>query len=45
EQVPGCGLGLTIVAHIAKLHHAQIDIHDSRFDTGTAFTITFGAGS
>jgi two-component system sensor histidine kinase QseC len=45
EQVPGCGLGLTIVAHIAKLHHAQIDIQDSRFDTGTAFTITFGAGS
>lgn len=38
---PGCGLGLTIVAHIAELHHARVDLEDSEFKTGSAFRITF----
>jgi two-component system sensor histidine kinase QseC len=45
EETPGCGLGLTIVAHIAELHHARVTIEDSRFDTGTAIRITFGDNS
>lgn len=44
DSVPGCGLGLTIVAHIAELHHAQIRIDDSCFDSGTAVHIMFGEG-
>lgn len=39
--VQGCGLGLTIVRHIAELHHAHIRIAPSRFDSGTAFIILF----
>ncbi len=39
--VQGCGLGLTIVSHIAELHHANISISASRFDSGTAFTVLF----
>lgn len=41
--VPGCGLGLTIVSHIASLHNASVEITDSRFETGTAFRIGFEA--
>lgn len=43
--VPGCGLGLTIVSHIADLHHARIVVADSRFDSGTAVRICFGGGA
>ncbi len=42
DSVPGCGLGLTIVAHIAELHHARILIEDSRFASGTAVRVIFG---
>jgi len=41
-NVPSCGLGLTIVAHIAELHQAQIFVENSRFATGTAIRISFG---
>lgn len=37
----GCGLGLTIVRHIADLHHARASIAPSSFDTGAAFIILF----
>ena len=37
----GCGLGLTIVRHIAELHGASIEITPSGFDTGCAFVIKF----
>lgn len=40
-KVPGCGLGLTIVAHIAELHHARVEIQESEFETGCAFKILF----
>jgi len=39
--VQGCGLGLTIVKHIADLHNARTSIAPSSFDTGTAFIILF----
>lgn len=41
DSVPGCGLGLTIVAHIAELHHAQIRLDDSCFSSGTAVHVIF----
>ena len=41
NQVRGCGLGLTIVKHIAELHNARITVEDSSFATGTAFKIYF----
>lgn len=37
----GCGLGLSIVRHIAELHHASIAVSHSRFDTGLRVTVTF----
>ncbi len=37
----GCGLGLTIVKHIANLHHADISIAPSSFPSGAAFTLQF----
>ena len=37
----GCGLGLTIVRHIADLHHARASIAPSSFDNGAAFIILF----
>lgn len=37
----GCGLGLTIVQHIADLHHADLSISPSSFASGTAFSILF----
>jgi len=40
-MAPGGGLGLTIVAHIAELHHAQLTIDESEFETGVAFRICF----
>lgn len=42
NAVPGCGLGLTIVSHIATLHQAKVIVEDSCFDTGTAVRICFG---
>lgn len=45
EEIPGCGLGLTIVAHIAELHNAKVTIQNSRFESGTAICINFGLSS
>lgn len=42
-SVSGCGLGLTIVSHIARLHNASVEVTDSRFASGTAFRIGFEA--
>ncbi len=39
--IPGCGLGLTIVKHIADLHGATIKIENSSFTSGCAITIEF----
>jgi two-component system sensor histidine kinase QseC len=41
---PGCGLGLAIVKRIVDLHSASIEVVDSRFDSGTAFRVTFPPG-
>lgn len=40
-KTQGCGLGLTIVKHIANLHHADISIAPSSFPNGSAFTLLF----
>lgn len=40
-SVPGCGLGLTIVAHIAELHRATVTVEESEFETGCAFKVSF----
>lgn len=39
--VPGCGLGLTIIAHIAALHNAKVDIEDAGETAGCNFKISF----
>jgi two-component system, OmpR family, sensor histidine kinase QseC len=41
EETLGCGLGLTIVEHIASLHQANIVVDDSVFETGSAFRVRF----
>lgn len=41
KTLPGCGLGLTIVSHVANLHGAQISVADSSFGQGTAFKVSF----
>ena len=41
DSVPGCGLGLTIVQHVAELHHAQVSVGDSTFTSGAAFRVVF----
>lgn len=38
SQVPGTGLGLTIVAHIAAAHGARIDV-DSEPGKGSTFSL------
>ncbi len=40
---PGCGLGLTIVQHVAALHQATVSVHASEFGSGAAFTVIFPA--
>lgn len=45
ESPSGCGLGLTIVRHIAGLHNAALEITDSRFQSGTAVKVGFEARS
>jgi two-component system sensor histidine kinase QseC len=42
---PGCGLGLSIVQHIAKLHEADISLGPSSFDTGLSVRIDFPASA
>ena len=38
QQIPGTGLGLTIVAHIAKAHGGDVDVASS-LGHGSSFTI------
>jgi len=38
---PGCGLGLTIVSHVADLHQARVEVKDSSFESGSAFCVYF----
>ena len=40
-QVPGCGLGLTIVKHVVDLHQAKLSLDASGFSSGSRFTICF----
>lgn len=37
----GCGLGLTIVSHVAELHQARVELKDSSFDSGSVFQVYF----
>lgn len=37
----GCGLGLSIVKHIADMHKATIELGDSSFDSGLSVTVIF----
>jgi len=39
--VTGCGLGLTIVQHVAALHQATVTVGPSSFASGAAFTVCF----
>lgn len=41
---PGCGLGLSIVKHIVKLHKATISLHPSHFSTGLMVQVDFLKG-
>lgn len=46
DVLPGCGLGLTIVSHVAELHQASVRVGDSAFGQGIRFTVSFpGTGS
>ena len=40
----GCGIGLSIVKHIADLHNAEIQLHASTFSTGLKVTVIFPKG-
>ena len=41
SPIQGCGLGLSIVQHVAVLHHANLAISDSSFETGTCVSLSF----
>jgi len=41
NQLPGCGLGLTIVSHVAQLHHAAVRVERSGFGQGSRFVVSF----
>lgn len=41
--IQGCGLGLSIVSQIARLHHGSIAMSDSKFDSGLKVTVTIPA--
>jgi two-component system, OmpR family, sensor histidine kinase QseC len=41
DRASGCGLGLTIVKHVAELHQADVAVGDSGFGTGAAFRVNF----
>lgn len=43
KEIGGTGLGISIVKHAAKLHHAEIALH-SVVDQGTEITIRFPKG-
>jgi len=40
QQIPGCGLGLTIVQHVAELHHARVTVEDAPAG-GAVFSVVF----
>ncbi|MDR2213266.1 MAG: ATP-binding protein, partial [Pseudomonadales bacterium] len=40
QRQPGCGLGLTIVLHVAHLHQARVEVDDAP-GGGTQFTVSF----
>ncbi|AFJ01277.1 sensor histidine kinase [Methylophaga frappieri] len=42
-QLPGCGLGLAIVQHIIEMHHADIKLTKSAFESGLKVVIDFPA--
>ncbi|MGD2113026.1 MAG: HAMP domain-containing sensor histidine kinase [Gammaproteobacteria bacterium] len=41
--VIGCGLGLSIVRHVAELHHATISLGESEFASGLSVSVSFPA--
>lgn len=41
SAVQGCGLGLTIVQHVATLHQATVEVVDSSLGGGVAFRVCF----
>ena len=41
--VVGCGLGLSIVRHVAELHHASITLGKSEFASGLSVSVSFPA--
>jgi two-component system sensor histidine kinase QseC len=41
STAPGCGLGLSIVQHIARLHGASIELGQSHFGHGLSITVRF----
>jgi two-component system sensor histidine kinase QseC len=41
SKAAGCGLGLTIVQHVADLHGASVTVADSSFGRGVAFRVEF----
>ncbi|RLA20690.1 MAG: sensor histidine kinase [Gammaproteobacteria bacterium] len=41
SETIGCGLGLAIVKHIVELHHAFIELGQSKFKSGLKVTINF----
>lgn len=40
QREPGCGLGLTIVQHVAQLHQARVEVNDAP-GGGAVFTVSF----
>jgi two-component system sensor histidine kinase QseC len=43
SQMPGCGLGLSIVKQVVDLHRAHIKLTQSRFNRGLLVMVTFSA--
>ena len=41
----GCGLGLSIVEEIARLHNATVEVTSGANDRGSRFTVVFGQGA
>jgi two-component system sensor histidine kinase TctE len=41
----GCGLGLSIVEEIARLHNATVEVTSGANDRGSRFTVVFGSRS
>ena len=41
----GCGLGLSIVDEIARLHNATVEVSSGANDRGSRFTVVFSKGS